>query len=60
MVKVRVCSFCGSTIQPGQGITYVKNDGTVMNFCSKKCRVFRIEYKKNPRKIRWTKFYGQK
>lgn len=58
MVKVRVCSFCGYAIQPGEGITYVKNDGTIYNFCSKKCRFAKIKYKKNPRKTRWTKAYG--
>jgi len=60
MVKIRVCTFCGNQIQPGQGMIYVKNDGSVWSFCNKKCRVFKIKYNKNPRKIRWTKFYGQK
>jgi len=59
MVKIRTCSFCGYDILPGEGITYVKNDGTIMNFCTKKCRLNRIKYKKNPRKTKWTKYYGQ-
>ena len=49
MVKVRVCNFCGKQIQPGQGMIYAKNDGSVLNFCTKKCRVYRIKYKKNPK-----------
>ena len=59
MVKVRTCDFCGYQIQPGTGVTFVKNDGTILNFCTKKCRKMRIEFKKNPRKTKWTKHYGK-
>lgn len=59
MVKIRTCSFCGYSIQPGEGITFVKNDGTILDFCTTKCRYARLKYKKNPRKTRWTKHYGQ-
>ena len=40
-------------------ITFVKNDGTIMDFCTTKCRYARLKYKKNPRKTRWTKYFGQ-
>ncbi|MHA1819562.1 MAG: 50S ribosomal protein L24e [Promethearchaeota archaeon] len=59
MVKVRKCSFCGKAIQPGEGLTLIKNDGTILHFCSKKCRLLKLKYKKNPRKTRWTTYYGE-
>ncbi|OLS13407.1 MAG: large subunit ribosomal protein L24e [Promethearchaeota archaeon CR_4] len=59
MVKSRNCDFCGKPIQPGKGTIYVKNDGIVWNFCTRRCRVLKIRYKKNPRKAPWTKFYKQ-
>ena len=31
------CSFCGKLIKPGTGILYVKKDGTLLVFCSRKC-----------------------
>ncbi len=59
MVKVRNCSFCGYNIPVGRGIMYIKNDGIILNFCSNKCRKAMLKYKKNPRKTRWTKFFGK-
>jgi large subunit ribosomal protein L24e len=52
------CSFCGNPIEPGTGLMYVLNDGTIMWFCSRKC--FK-SYKMNrdPRKLKWTRKYGQ-
>jgi large subunit ribosomal protein L24e len=58
MVKVRICSFCGGAFQPGEGITYVKNDGSILQFCNRRCRMNKLVYKKNPRKTKWTKVYG--
>jgi len=57
MVKKHVCSFCGYEIPPGTGIMYVKNDGTVLWFCSRKCRVSMLKFKRDPRKYKWTKKY---
>jgi large subunit ribosomal protein L24e len=34
MVK---CSFCKEEVKPGTGVKFVKNDGKIFNFCSKKC-----------------------
>lgn len=59
MVKVKQCDFCGYKVNPGEGITFIKNDGTILNFCTKKCREARLKYHKNPRKTRWTKHYNQ-
>jgi len=60
MVKIKKCDFCGYDILPGKGISYVKNDGIILNFCSRRCRMAKIKYKKNPRKIKWTKHYMEK
>lgn len=56
MPKTHICSFCGKTVEPGTGIMYVKNDGTVLWFCSSKC--FK-SYKmgRDPRKLKWTLKY---
>ena len=60
MVKILKCSYCGKNIAPGYGTTYVKNDGSIFNFCTKKCKKYKLKFKKPARKVRWTKFYGQK
>ena len=60
MVKVLKCSYCGSEIPPGTGTTFVKNDGSIFQFCSPKCRKMKLKFKKPARKVRWTKYFGQK
>ena len=52
------CSFCGKEIEPGTGLMYVKNDGTVLYFCSSKC-FKNWKLGRNPRKVRWTEAYQQ-
>jgi len=59
MVKVKKCSFCGYDIPIGRGMMYIKKDGTILNFCTAKCRKAMIVYNKNPRKTRWTSYYGK-
>jgi large subunit ribosomal protein L24e len=60
MVKVSKCSFCGSDIAPGTGLMYVRTNGEIYHFCSKKCRRYKLVFGKNPRHVRWTQFYGKK
>ncbi len=59
MVKVKKCSFCQGDVLIGRGHMYIKNDGTILNFCTHKCRVSMIVQKRNPRKVRWTSVYGK-
>ena len=54
MVKTQKCSFCGRDIEPGTGMMFVRNDGTVLWFCSSKCRKSLVELKRDPRKLKWT------
>ncbi len=58
MVRVYSCSFCGREIQPGTGLWYVRNDGTILRFCSSKCFKSAIKYSRDPAKLKWTRFYG--
>lgn len=57
MPQTHICSFCGREFPHGIGIMYVKNDGTILWFCSRKCRVSMLEFKRDPRKFKWTKKY---
>ena len=59
MVKVKKSSFCGYDIQIGRGVMYIRKDGTVLNFCTNKCKKAMLLYKKNPRKTRWTSYFGK-
>lgn len=59
MPRPRKCSFCGHEFPSGTGIMYVKNDGSILLFCSSKCRKSSIKLKRDSRKLRWTKYYGK-
>lgn len=52
------CAFCGKEFLHGKGILYVKNDGSRLWFCSRRCRVSMIEFKRDPRKLKWTEKYA--
>jgi large subunit ribosomal protein L24e len=38
----------------GTGLVYVKNDGTILRFCSSKCRKNMIELKRTARHRKWS------
>jgi len=47
------CSFCGSELAKGSGILFVKRDGTLIYYCSNKCRK-NTEMGRKPEKRKWT------
>ncbi|MGQ9461147.1 MAG: 50S ribosomal protein L24e [Candidatus Bathyarchaeaceae archaeon] len=59
MPRIRLCSFCGHEFPHGTGIMYVRNDGTILWFCSNKCRKSSLKLKRDARKVRWTKYFGK-
>lgn len=52
-----VCTFCRKDIDQGLGTMLIKNDGTVLHFCSRKCEKNALVLRRNARKLKWTKRY---
>ncbi|MEM3364460.1 MAG: 50S ribosomal protein L24e [Candidatus Micrarchaeia archaeon] len=48
------CSFCNAEMERGTGLLYVKKDGKVLPFCSRKCRMNSLKLGRKPRKLKWT------
>lgn len=48
------CSFCSRVIKSGTGKMFVKNDGTIYYWCSKKCEK-NFLMRRDPRKLKWAK-----
>lgn len=50
-----MCTFCAGEIQPGTGKMFIKKDGTVHHFCSRKCELNRLKLGRIGRKMKWTR-----
>ncbi|MEM0378505.1 MAG: 50S ribosomal protein L24e [Thermosphaera sp.] len=59
MARLAKCAFCGEELEPGTGLMYVLNNGTIMWFCSRKC-FKNYNMNRDPRRLKWTLKYGSK
>ncbi len=53
----QICKFCGNAVLLGSGTIFAKNDGSVLSFCSSKCKKNMLVLKRDPRKLKWTAKY---
>jgi len=48
------CSFCEHPMAPGTGKLYVKKEGKVLYFCSRKCEKYSVKHGRKAVKLKWT------
>jgi large subunit ribosomal protein L24e len=49
------CSFCGKEIKRGQGILYVKKDGSLIYFDDGKCQANMLDLGRKAAKLKWAR-----
>ncbi|MCE4601959.1 MAG: 50S ribosomal protein L24e [Desulfurococcales archaeon] len=53
MPKLRTCTYCGRTIEPGTGLMFVTKRGDILWFCSSKCYKNFMKLRRRPEKQEW-------
>jgi len=53
------CTFCENVIKPGTGKMYVKTDGRIFYFCSRKCEQNLLKLHRKPAAHKWTKAFNK-
>jgi len=52
------CSFCKQNYEFPRGLTLILNDGNIMYFCTKKCRLNALKLKRDNKKVNWVRKAG--
>lgn len=58
-ITTKNCSYCGRTLRLGIGTMLIKNDGTILYFCSSKCKKNMLGLRRDARKFKWTAKYAK-
>jgi large subunit ribosomal protein L24e len=53
------CSFCKRNYEFPRGLSFIKNDGNVLYFCSSKCRKNMLYLKRDNKKVSWVRKSGK-
>lgn len=48
------CGFCGNDLMKGTGEMFVKKEGAIFFFCSRKCKHNLLDLGRSPHKTMWT------
>ncbi len=49
------CMFCSRLVEKGRGLIFVRKDGKMLEYCSKKCEANALKLKRDPEKKKWSK-----
>jgi large subunit ribosomal protein L24e len=49
------CSFCGKEVPKGSEYVFAKKDGTILMFCSSKCKSNQLGLKRVGKKAPWVR-----
>jgi large subunit ribosomal protein L24e len=53
------CTFCSQAIEAGTGKLYIRRDGTMLHFCSAKCKRNQVDLGRVNRHVGWTQAYAE-
>lgn len=59
-MTIATCVFCGTEQEDYMGTYLIKNDGTIIYYCSSKCRKNHLKLGRDKRKLKWTAAFREK